>query len=136
MCVCVCTHSKESRGRCEDDVCVYVGLDKELWLVGRLMTLQHTATRCNTLQNTATYCNTDVWRHIRPQSSDKELVVVGQVVTVVMTVMGLVWIPVLAPVSSGLYIYTHKVCTLCTALQHTATHCNTLQHVVSLWPRA
>ena len=35
--------------------------------------------------------------------------VVGRVVTVVMTCLGIMWIPVVHASSSGLYVYTHKV---------------------------
>eukprot|EP00290_Baffinella_frigidus_P037969 CAMPEP_0180309272 /NCGR_PEP_ID=MMETSP0988-20121125/29003_1 /TAXON_ID=697907 /ORGANISM="non described non described, Strain CCMP2293" /LENGTH=415 /DNA_ID=CAMNT_0022293025 /DNA_START=9 /DNA_END=1252 /DNA_ORIENTATION=- len=51
----------------------------------------------------------DVWRRLCPRASEKELVFVGRMVVLVGTVLGLLWIPLLQGMKSGLYVYTHKM---------------------------
>ncbi|KAJ7305995.1 hypothetical protein JRQ81_010361 [Phrynocephalus forsythii] len=52
----------------------------------------------------------DIWRKIRPGAREKELLLVGRIVTVVLVVVSVVWIPILQNSNSGqLYIYIQSV---------------------------
>jgi len=74
----------------------------------RCNTLQHTATRCNTLRHTETCCNT---LHITAQNCNCGWWSDGQFAT---------------HGNTRQHTATH-----CNTLQHTATHCNTLQHTAT-----
>jgi len=51
----------------------------------------------------------DVYRKLRPNASEHHLVVVGQVSTVVLVVLGLAWIPFMRFISGELYTYLQSV---------------------------
>ena len=51
----------------------------------------------------------DIYRKLRPQASEKRLVLVGQLVTVVMVGFGLAWIPMMKLISGQLYQYLQSV---------------------------
>nr|XP_056722297.1 sodium/mannose cotransporter SLC5A10 [Euleptes europaea] len=52
----------------------------------------------------------DIWRKIRREAAEKELLLVGRIVTVVLVVVSVVWIPILQNSNSGqLYIYIQSV---------------------------
>ncbi|XP_060642767.2 sodium/mannose cotransporter SLC5A10 isoform X1 [Anolis sagrei] len=52
----------------------------------------------------------DIWRKVRQGATEKELLAVGRIVTVVLVVVSVVWIPILQSSSSGqLYIYIQSV---------------------------
>jgi len=51
----------------------------------------------------------DIYRKLRPQASERRLVVVGQLVTVVMVGFGLAWIPMMKLISGQLYQYLQSV---------------------------
>jgi len=112
-------------------------------------TLQHTATHCNTLQHTAIHCNKQVPDAYQPDQKYIHYVRVGatkggmganhQVVAVCCSVLQCV--AVCCKVCSGLqrvavgrrywaliWSYTNIQKIHGIALQHIATHCNTLQH--------
>ena len=57
----------------------------------------------------ATLITMDVYKKIAPQQSDKKLVRVGQLSTVLMVLFGLAWIPLMDVISSQLYIYLQSV---------------------------
>lgn len=60
--------------------------------------------------STATLFTVDVYEKLRPGASEAQLVSVGRVVTVVVVVLGLAWIPVMPMVSKGgLYQYLQNV---------------------------
>jgi len=59
--------------------------------------------------STSTIFTMDVWRRIRPGATDHELVNVGRLATGVITVLGLLWVPLVRQLKAGLYVYTHKV---------------------------
>lgn len=51
----------------------------------------------------------DVYRKLRPDASQRTLVLVGQGTTVVMVVLGLAWIPLMSRISPQLYSYLQAV---------------------------
>lgn len=51
----------------------------------------------------------DFYKKWYPQASEKRLVVMGQIATVVLVVAGLLWIPFIGKMSSQLYIYLQSV---------------------------
>lgn len=51
----------------------------------------------------------DVYRKLKPQAPERELVVVGQVATLVMVGFGLAWIPMMKLISGQLYQYLQSV---------------------------
>ncbi|XP_060540040.1 sodium/mannose cotransporter SLC5A10 isoform X1 [Pantherophis guttatus] len=52
----------------------------------------------------------DIWRKVRQEASEKELLLVGRVVTVVLVAVSVVWLPILQTSNSGqLFIYIQSV---------------------------
>jgi len=51
----------------------------------------------------------DVYRKLRPQASEGQLVAVGRAATAVLVVLGLLWIPFMKYISSQLYLYLQSV---------------------------
>lgn len=51
----------------------------------------------------------DVYRKLRPQASERQLVLVGQVATVVLVFFGLLWIPLMKLISGQIYQYLQSV---------------------------
>jgi SSS family solute:Na+ symporter len=51
----------------------------------------------------------DVYRELKPDASERQLVWVGRISTVVLTVLGLAWIPFMEYVSDQLYTYLQSV---------------------------
>ncbi|XP_009466106.1 PREDICTED: sodium/glucose cotransporter 5 isoform X3 [Nipponia nippon] len=81
--------------------------------------------------SSSTLFTMDIWRKLRPRASERELLLVGRVVTVVLVALSVVWIPVLQSSSSGqLYVYIQAV-TSCLAPPVTAVFI-----LAVFWPRA
>lgn len=59
--------------------------------------------------STSTIFTMDIWRRIDSDASQERLVLVGKVATAAMTVMGILWIPLIKSLQGGLYVYTHKI---------------------------
>ena len=60
--------------------------------------------------STATLFTVDFYKRLRPQSSEKHLVIVGRVATAVVIVLGMAWIPFLQDLGKGqLYTYLQLV---------------------------
>ena len=57
----------------------------------------------------ATLITMDVYKKLAPHHSEKRLVLVGQLSTVVMVLFGLAWIPLMDVISGQLYIYLQTV---------------------------
>lgn len=58
----------------------------------------------------STLFTVDIYEKIRPKASERHLVSVGRVATVVVVVMGVIWIPVMQRISQGgLYVYLQSV---------------------------
>lgn len=51
----------------------------------------------------------DFYHHLRPQASQKELVRAGQLATVALVVVGVLWLPFIGRMSSQLYVYLQSV---------------------------
>ena len=51
----------------------------------------------------------DIYKKLRPAASERRLVIVGQVVTAVLVVLGLLWIPFMKNISGRLYQYLQSV---------------------------
>jgi SSS family solute:Na+ symporter len=51
----------------------------------------------------------DIYRKIKPESTDKELVKVGRITTAVVVVLGMMWIPMMKGISDILYQYLQSV---------------------------
>ena len=51
----------------------------------------------------------DVYRKLRPQASDRQLVTVGKTSTVLLVGLGLLWIPFMKYISGQLYVYLQSV---------------------------
>jgi SSS family solute:Na+ symporter len=51
----------------------------------------------------------DVYRKLRPQASERQLVVVGKMATLVLVGFGLAWIPFMKYISGQLYVYLQSV---------------------------
>jgi SSS family solute:Na+ symporter len=51
----------------------------------------------------------DVYRKLRPEASEKQLVLVGKLATGVLVLFGLAWIPFMQYISSQLYVYLQSV---------------------------
>jgi SSS family solute:Na+ symporter len=59
--------------------------------------------------STSTLVTIDVYKKLRPISSERQLVLVGQVTTAILVGLGLLWIPVMKLISSQLYQYLQSV---------------------------
>jgi SSS family solute:Na+ symporter len=59
--------------------------------------------------STSTLVTIDVYKKLRPVSSERQLVLVGQVTTAVLVGLGLLWIPVMKLISGQLYQYLQSV---------------------------
>jgi SSS family solute:Na+ symporter len=57
----------------------------------------------------STLITLDIYKKLRPQASEKQLVLVGQGSTVVLVGLGLAWIPLMAGISGTLYQYLQSV---------------------------
>uniref|UniRef100_A0A3Q4GMN5 Sodium/mannose cotransporter SLC5A10 n=1 Tax=Neolamprologus brichardi TaxID=32507 RepID=A0A3Q4GMN5_NEOBR len=70
--------------------------------------------------SSSTLFTMDIWKKHRPRASERELLLVGRIVTVILVVVSVVWIPILQSANSGqLYVYIQSV-TSCLAPPVTA----------------
>ena len=51
----------------------------------------------------------DFWKRLKPQTSEKSLVRIGQMATVVIVILGILWIPIMRSVGNVLYNYLQDV---------------------------
>jgi SSS family solute:Na+ symporter len=51
----------------------------------------------------------DFYKRFRPQTPEKKLVTIGQIATVVIVILGILWIPIMRSVGNVLYIYLQDV---------------------------
>lgn len=51
----------------------------------------------------------DIYKKQHPEASEKQLVKVGRIATVVIVILGMVWIPLMGKISNGLYDYLQNV---------------------------
>src|SRR5687767_13934298 len=59
--------------------------------------------------STSTLVTIDVYKKLRPQSSERQLVIFGQGITAILVGLGLLWIPVMDRISGQLYQYLQSV---------------------------
>jgi SSS family solute:Na+ symporter len=59
--------------------------------------------------SSSTIFTMDFYKKIRPQASERQLVNVGRLATVIMVILGLLWIPLMSRISSQLYVYLQSV---------------------------
>ncbi|XP_053220162.1 sodium/glucose cotransporter 5 isoform X5 [Podarcis raffonei] len=60
--------------------------------------------------SSSTLFTMDIWQKVRKEPSEKELLLVGRIVTIVLVAVSVVWIPILQSSNSGqLYIYIQSV---------------------------
>ncbi len=83
-----------------------VGL-KGLVVAGLLAALMSSLS--SVFNSTSTLVTIDVYKKLKPQASEKQLVWVGQVSTAILVCFGLAWIPVMKLVSAQLYQYLQSV---------------------------
>ncbi|KAF1395504.1 hypothetical protein PFLUV_G00012190 [Perca fluviatilis] len=70
--------------------------------------------------SSSTLFTMDIWKKYRQRASERELLLVGRIVTVILVVVSVVWIPILQSANSGqLYVYIQSV-TSCLAPPVTA----------------
>lgn len=57
----------------------------------------------------STLFTVDIYKKLRPNTPEKKLVRTGQVATVIIVIIGIIWIPIMANISGVLYEYLQKV---------------------------
>ncbi|XP_059682677.1 sodium/mannose cotransporter SLC5A10 isoform X2 [Gavia stellata] len=81
--------------------------------------------------SSSTLFTMDIWRKLRPGAGERELLLVGRVVTVVLVALSVVWIPILQSSSGGqLYVYIQAV------TSYLAPPVTTVFILAVFWPRA
>src|SRR3989475_2565285 len=80
---------------------------KGLVLAGMLAALM--SSLASAFNSCSTLLTWDVYRKLRPSASEQRLVAVGRATTVVLVVLGLLWIPFMKYISPQLYIYLQSV---------------------------
>jgi SSS family solute:Na+ symporter len=59
--------------------------------------------------SSSTLFTMDFYREFRPNSSEKELVLVGRLATTALVILGILWVPFIKYISSQIYIYLQSV---------------------------
>uniref|UniRef100_A0A669QH94 Sodium/mannose cotransporter SLC5A10 n=1 Tax=Phasianus colchicus TaxID=9054 RepID=A0A669QH94_PHACC len=81
--------------------------------------------------SSSTLFTMDIWRRMRPGASERELLMVGRVVTVLLVAFSVVWIPILQSSGGGqLYIYIQAV------TSYLAPPVTAVFILAVFWPRA
>lgn len=57
----------------------------------------------------STLFTVDIYKKLRPNTDEKKLVRIGQIATVIVVIIGMIWIPIMANISGVLYEYLQKV---------------------------
>ncbi|WP_037316982.1 sodium:solute symporter [Salegentibacter sp. Hel_I_6] len=57
----------------------------------------------------STLFTVDIYKKLRPNTQEKKLVRTGQIATVIIVIIGIIWIPIMANISGVLYEYLQKV---------------------------
>ena len=57
----------------------------------------------------STLFTVDIYKKLKPDTPDKQLVRTGQIATVIVVIIGIIWIPIMANISGVLYEYLQKV---------------------------
>ncbi|XP_042654751.1 sodium/glucose cotransporter 5 isoform X1 [Tyto alba] len=81
--------------------------------------------------SSSTLFTMDIWRKLRPGAGERELLLVGRAVTVVLVALSVVWIPILQSSSGGqLYVYIQAV------TSYLAPPVTVVFVLAVFWPRA
>ncbi|XP_064009603.1 sodium/mannose cotransporter SLC5A10 [Pogoniulus pusillus] len=81
--------------------------------------------------SSSTLFTMDIWRKLRPGAGERELLLVGRMVTVVLVALSVVWIPILQSSSGGqLYVYIQAV------TSYLAPPVTAVFLLAVFWPRA
>src|SRR3954463_5738419 len=59
--------------------------------------------------STSTLVTLDFYKKLRPEASEKQLVLIGRVATGLMVILGIAWVPLISRISGQLYIYLQSV---------------------------
>jgi len=59
--------------------------------------------------SSSTLFTIDIYKKLKPETPDKKLVFIGRIVTVVLVILGIIWIPVMQMISGQLYHYLQSV---------------------------
>jgi SSS family solute:Na+ symporter len=59
--------------------------------------------------SSSTLFTIDIYKKLKPETSEKKLVFIGRIVTVVLVIFGIIWIPVMQKISGQLYHYLQSV---------------------------
>jgi len=59
--------------------------------------------------STSTLVTLDFYKKLRPDASEKQLVLIGRSATAVMVALGIAWVPLISRISGQLYIYLQSV---------------------------
>jgi solute:Na+ symporter, SSS family len=59
--------------------------------------------------SSSTIFTIDFYRKFRPQATERQLVNVGRIATIIMVILGMLWIPFMSRISSQLYVYLQSV---------------------------
>jgi len=59
--------------------------------------------------STSTLVTLDFYKKLRPDATEKQLVLIGRVATALMVVLGIAWVPFISRISGQLYIYLQSV---------------------------
>ncbi len=83
-----------------------VGL-KGIAIASLLAALMSSLASC--FNSSSTLLTMDIYSKFRPNASEKQLVNAGRITTVFLVMLGLLWVPFIKYISSGLYIYLQSV---------------------------
>jgi SSS family solute:Na+ symporter len=59
--------------------------------------------------STSTLVTLDFYKKLRPEASERQLVLIGRIATGVMVLLGIAWVPFITRISGQLYIYLQSV---------------------------
>ena len=59
--------------------------------------------------SSSTLFTIDIYKKLKPETPEKKLVFIGRIVTVVLVILGIIWIPVMQMISGQLYHYLQSV---------------------------
>jgi len=62
-----------------------------------------------TFNSSSTLLTMDFYRRFRPQATDRELVLIGQLATIVLVIFGILWVPLIRTISNQIFIYLQSV---------------------------
>ena len=57
----------------------------------------------------STLFTVDIYKKLRPETPEKQLVLVGRIATSIVVILGILWIPVMSNISGVLYEYIQSV---------------------------